>query len=228
MAGVRLTVDKPVIMADKVACPSCGGTVRVPPSLVGRSVRCPRCQGVFRAEDPDAPLEAVEAVEERPQRRRRPAPVDQEFQDEPRPTRPRGRAYARQAVQAPAIGLIVSGAIGIAIGLIEGCLTAYAVVSIGRQPGVRLNVPYVIGQVAGGDSADRPFQRGHHMRPQDAAAGKHRQRANRLYPRPTPLRRLLAARTAVRHLGAGDAQQPRCPAGPWAMTDPASIQRAFP
>jgi hypothetical protein len=93
-------------------------------------------------------VEVVEAVEVRP-RRRRSAPVEEDYEDEPRPTRSRGRAYARQAVQAPAIGLMVSGGIGVVLGLIYCCVTVYTVVAIGRQPGVRLNVPYVIGQVAG-------------------------------------------------------------------------------
>src|SRR5439155_20145392 len=47
--------------------------VRIPDTLLGKSVKCPKCKMVFTAEDPNPGFEEVE--EERP-RRRRPAPVE--------------------------------------------------------------------------------------------------------------------------------------------------------
>jgi predicted Zn finger-like uncharacterized protein len=60
-------------------CPGCSTKVRVPDTLLGKSVKCPKCQTVFKAQEPqDAGFEEVPDDEEDRPRRRPPAPVDDE------------------------------------------------------------------------------------------------------------------------------------------------------
>jgi hypothetical protein len=126
-------------------CPSCDRKLRIPDNLLGSRVKCPGCQTTFVAEVPqEGPLEEVppeapprrprEEVTDRPSgARRRPAltppPEEDEgdgaFQDEPddyddRPRRRRGgsRARALEVVSAPAVALMVTGGIGIALGVL--------------------------------------------------------------------------------------------------------------
>src|SRR4051794_23945698 len=92
-------------------CPGCGAKVRVPESLLGKSVKCPKCQSVFTAERPDAGFEEVPDDEPRPARRRPPADDyedDQGDDFEPRPRRRGGRQRAAEAVKPAAIALIVA------------------------------------------------------------------------------------------------------------------------
>ncbi len=110
-------------------CPNCQTRVRIPESLLGKSVKCPKCQTVFRAEASEAPLpyEEVPEDEPRPRRRPRPAPVEDEYDDryeeaddyEPQPRRRGGRRRAAQAAKAPAIALTIVGGLGLLYGLIN-------------------------------------------------------------------------------------------------------------
>src|SRR4051812_4229952 len=98
-------------------CPSCGTKVRVPETLLGKSVKCPKCKAVFTAQNPDPGFEEVAEDEPRPRRARRPARVEDESgvdydEDyEPQPRRS-GRRRAAEAVKAPAIILTVIGGRG--------------------------------------------------------------------------------------------------------------------
>jgi hypothetical protein len=161
-------------MDHTLSCPSCGGKVRVPDTLAGRSVRCPRCQATFRAQAPDDVVDDVEVVEETPApRRRRPAPPpEDEHEDRPRPRRqPRDEEYEeefddyrprrasrreiRDRVQGPATALLVSGWIGVALCVVSA---VYFVVVFGiafsklgelQRQGARVNWGYVIGMLVG-------------------------------------------------------------------------------
>src|SRR4051794_34775920 len=94
-------------------CPSCGAKVRVPETLLGKSVKCPKCKAIFTAQNPDPGFEEVAEDEPRPRRRLARDDYDDDYDDRPRRPARRGRSYARSAVQAPAIGLIVAGSLGI-------------------------------------------------------------------------------------------------------------------
>src|SRR5437660_10237124 len=101
-------------------CPGCSAKVRVPDTLLGRSVKCPKCQTVFKAESPEEPdpgyEEVPEEVDERP-RRRRPAPVeDDEGEDyEPRPRRRWKQPHRGTTVLVLGIlGLVMCAPLGIA------------------------------------------------------------------------------------------------------------------
>jgi predicted Zn finger-like uncharacterized protein len=130
-------------------CPSCDRKLRVPDNLLGSRVKCPGCQTVFTAEDQgeEAPPPAAPAPRERPperprdpvtdrpsEARRRPAltpPPEGEgaggYEDEPegdyeedRPRRGgRSRERAREMVSGPAVALMVTGGIGIALGVLN-------------------------------------------------------------------------------------------------------------
>jgi predicted Zn finger-like uncharacterized protein len=106
-------------------CPGCGTKVRVPESLLGKSVKCPKCQSVFTAESPEPGFEEVVEDEPRPRRPRRPAPVDDydddqgdDYEARPRPRRG-GRRRAADAVRGPAIALMVVGGLGFALALLN-------------------------------------------------------------------------------------------------------------
>jgi predicted Zn finger-like uncharacterized protein len=60
-----------------VACPACGGKLRVADDLLGQRVRCPACQGTFDAARPPAPGAAA------------PPPLKLSVDDEPAPPAPR-------------------------------------------------------------------------------------------------------------------------------------------
>src|SRR5947209_9447858 len=106
-------------------CPGCSAKVRVPDTLLGRSVKCPKCQTVFKAQSPEEPDPGYEEVSEeeddRPRRRRRLVAVDEDdYEDEPpRPRRAPSRRMAAEAVKAPAIALIVLGALGLVYAIIN-------------------------------------------------------------------------------------------------------------
>jgi predicted Zn finger-like uncharacterized protein len=122
-------------MPEQIRCPECNATLRVPDTLLGKSVKCPKCQKTFTAELEEPPEEAIE--EEPPQRpasaRRRPrlepedededAPEEppEEDEDRPRPRRRRGRfsAAAASAVAGPAIALMVAGGLGIVVAILD-------------------------------------------------------------------------------------------------------------
>jgi hypothetical protein len=126
-------------------CPGCGTKVRVPETLLGKSVKCPKCQMVFTAEAPtNAGFEEV-VEEERPRRSRRPEPVD-DYDDEPaeddyEPRPRRGgnvRRRALQAVSVPAGGLMAAGILGI-VGNIAYIILTVAL--LGAAPKVRPGMP---------------------------------------------------------------------------------------
>jgi predicted Zn finger-like uncharacterized protein len=95
-------------------CPGCGAKVRVPESLIGKSVKCPKCQSVFTAEAPEPGFEEVVEEEPRPRRRRPDDEPDDQYEDEyePRPRRRGGRQRALEAVKPAAICVIVAGGLG--------------------------------------------------------------------------------------------------------------------
>src|SRR5262245_3078770 len=132
-----------------LSCPSCGGKVRVPASLLGKNVRCPRCQHTYRAEAPADAVDDVEVLDE-PRRRRRPRDEDYEEDYDDRPQR-LSRADIRAKVQGPAIGIMVTGWISVALVVLNLAVTAYAVYQIStmRGAGVRVNWPLVAGRVIG-------------------------------------------------------------------------------
>ena len=79
-------------MSFTISCPSCQRTLRVPESLLGQAVKCPTCSHTFTAPESaedEAPRRPVSA-EERPSRRPAPPPED-DYDDEPRPSRRRSR-----------------------------------------------------------------------------------------------------------------------------------------
>jgi predicted Zn finger-like uncharacterized protein len=139
-------------------CPGCGAKVRVPESLLGKSVKCPKCQSVFTAENPEPGFEEVAEDEPRP-RRRRPAP-DEEYDDrgddyDDRPRRRRGgrRSNASSAVAAPAIGLLISGIIGLLLALLG---IAVGIIALATGAGKQMGAPgggdptaFLVGRVAG-------------------------------------------------------------------------------
>lgn len=122
-------------MPEQVACPSCGATLRVPETLLGKNVKCPKCQTTFLAEtqapaEPEEPEERIanEPPPARSSSRRREA-IQEDYDDEPPPEdededRPRrrrrgyGSAEAASAVAGPAIALMVVGGIAIAFALL--------------------------------------------------------------------------------------------------------------
>src|SRR5262245_22174929 len=89
-------------MPETVQCPDCQSKLKVPETLLGKSVKCPKCGSVFQATGADAaePPMPEAPVRERPAARPRPEPPppDEEFEeeadeggDEDRPRRPRRR-----------------------------------------------------------------------------------------------------------------------------------------
>lgn len=98
-------------------CPGCGAKVRVPESLLGKSVKCPKCQSVFTAESPEAGFEEVPEDEPRP-RRRRPEPVDDDDDDyEERRPRRRRRGEPHRGTLVLVLGimsLVICAPLGIA------------------------------------------------------------------------------------------------------------------
>ncbi len=123
-------------MPEQITCPSCGATLRVPETLLGKNVKCPKCQNTFRAQtqaaaEPEEPEERV-AREPAParasSRRREPPPEDyddegpppEEDEDEDRPRRGRrGARAAMSAVAGPAISLMVVAGLSIVCGLVD-------------------------------------------------------------------------------------------------------------
>jgi predicted Zn finger-like uncharacterized protein len=101
-------------MPETVQCPDCQSKLKVPETLLGKSVKCPKCGSVFKAAAGDAAEAPVpEApVRERPAARPRTPPPepDEEFEegdeggDEDRPRRPRRR---RGGYEAPHRGGLV-------------------------------------------------------------------------------------------------------------------------
>jgi predicted Zn finger-like uncharacterized protein len=81
-------------MSSTISCPSCQRTLRVPESLLGQAVKCPSCAHTFTAPESveeEAPRRAAATATERPSRRPVPPPED-DYEEEPRPSKRRARA----------------------------------------------------------------------------------------------------------------------------------------
>jgi hypothetical protein len=154
--------------------------VRVPASLIGKKVRCPRCESTYTAKAPDDAVDEVEVLDEEPApRRRRPAPPPGDVEDDDRPRRARlrreaeyddyeeeyddrprrlSRSEVRQRVQTPAIGLLVTGWLGLVLSVVGliifviGLVMALGEVADMRKAGnIRAEIKwaYVFGRFAG-------------------------------------------------------------------------------
>jgi predicted Zn finger-like uncharacterized protein len=143
-------------MPEQISCPSCGATLRVPETLLGKNVKCPKCQNTFRAEtqaaaEPEEPEERVarEPAPARASSRRRQAPPEDyddegpppededEDEDRPRRRRRRGSSAAASAVAGPAIALMVVAGLAIALSLLGLLLNMLGVGMAAAGPGPR-------------------------------------------------------------------------------------------
>ncbi len=124
-------------MPATVICPACQRKLRLPDELLGKTVKCPACKEAFTVADPEnvPPMAAVveesaaiSSEEDSPvDRPRRRMPVDDEdddryeddYDDRPRRRRRGSRSDAKSKVTGPAIGLMVSGGVGLAVGLVN-------------------------------------------------------------------------------------------------------------
>ena len=153
-------------MSQRVSCPHCEKPLRVPETLLGRSVKCPGCGGSFTAEaataaEPVAPPPArreEEGFTERPPPR--PAEDEDRYDDDRggddddfdrRPRRRRRRRRRRyDSVEAsllgPGIGLIVVGVLAVLAGLANFMLMAGGAAG---NPGMRNDPGYRGGYYAG-------------------------------------------------------------------------------
>jgi predicted Zn finger-like uncharacterized protein len=91
-------------MNSTIACPSCQRTLRVPESLLGQAVKCPSCSHTFNAPesvDEGNPYRLAPQEEERLSRRA--APPEDDYDDEPRPSKRRAQAddYDEDYDEAP-------------------------------------------------------------------------------------------------------------------------------
>jgi predicted Zn finger-like uncharacterized protein len=128
-----------------IRCPECQRRLRVPDDLLGKAVKCPTCKATFQAAAEDeAGSPPAPRREEAPRGRARPPEEDYEarpspavrrrrreeedefaddedddYEDRPRRRRGRRRAEARSAVLVPAIGLMVTGGLGIAVAVLD-------------------------------------------------------------------------------------------------------------
>jgi predicted Zn finger-like uncharacterized protein len=155
-------------MPEQIACPSCGATLRVPETLLGKNVKCPKCQNVFRAAaqapaEPEEPEERVahEPAPARPSsRRREPPPEDYEEEEGPPPhedeeeerprRRRRGSAAAASAVAAPAISLIALACLDyvlIIVGLVMGLAGVQPFPTQGGQGPAAAGGTNIVGQI---------------------------------------------------------------------------------
>lgn len=157
-------------MPESITCSSCGATLRVPETLLGKNVKCPKCQNTFRAEAPAPaePEEAEERIADAPVRSssRRSAPPPEEYDDEAPPEdededrprrgrRGRGRsAEAASLVAGPAIALMVVGGLAIALSIVSLLLNILGVglaaagsgrAGAGAQPDLAANAVSGIG-----------------------------------------------------------------------------------
>src|SRR5262245_48960824 len=87
-------------------CPRCRRSLQVPDELQGQPLQCPACREIFLPESGMSSVAAVPASEAGP-----------EFQ--PHTDSIGQNARARRLVLGPAIGLIVIGAIGMGLNLID-------------------------------------------------------------------------------------------------------------
>jgi predicted Zn finger-like uncharacterized protein len=111
-------------MPEQIRCPECDATLRVPDSLLGKTVKCPKCQTTFTAElgEPEEREEIVRELPPAAAARHRPrlseegeegSPPEEEDDERPRRRRRRSSAAAESAVLGPAISLMVTGGFGI-------------------------------------------------------------------------------------------------------------------
>ena len=130
-------------MPDQIHCPSCNAGLRVPDTLLGKTVRCPKCKTAFTAAaeappepEPESEPEGIVA-EPTPAARRRPRrpepdeeedePEEEEAEDRPKRrrrrsvSRGRGRTFAEAeaALTAPAICLMVLGGFDVLLVIVD-------------------------------------------------------------------------------------------------------------
>lgn len=131
-------------MPELVSCPQCDRRLRVPDSLLNRTVKCPGCGQAFTATAAAARPIVEDAVIDEPPRRaeseaftdRRPGEGDEEerrprrrqpdsdlddddHDDRPRRRRRRRSAAAESMVMGPAIALLVIGGLGLVAGILN-------------------------------------------------------------------------------------------------------------
>lgn len=150
-----------------IRCPSCELSLRVPDNLLGQAVQCPRCSTTITLENPDRPAlppPVPEESSERPAQRPRVEEPEEDYQEEqpsraagrrlpplweedeedehrPRRRRRRRRTNATAAVAGPAIALMITGGLGIAVSVLDVILRLLGVGLMmanagrpGRQP----------------------------------------------------------------------------------------------
>jgi predicted Zn finger-like uncharacterized protein len=90
-------------MSFTISCPSCQRTLRVPESLLGQAVKCPSCATNFTAPDniEEEAAPRPSAAPERPSRRPAAPPPEDDYDDEPRPSRRRSRDDYDDVDEAP-------------------------------------------------------------------------------------------------------------------------------
>lgn len=79
-------------MSFTISCPSCQRTLRVPESLLGQAVKCPSCTHTFTAPDHLEDEPPPRPVSDSPSRRPTAPPLEDDYDDEPRPSKRRARA----------------------------------------------------------------------------------------------------------------------------------------
>jgi predicted Zn finger-like uncharacterized protein len=149
---VRWDATNPELaMPEQIRCPSCASTLRVPDDLLGKTVKCPRCQTTFTAaaSGPAGPEGGYTEEPARPARRPAPPPEEEEtgYDEGPDEDRPRRRARyeddededrprrrirrrsseALSAVAGPAIALMITGGLSIALGILSLALNLLGV-----------------------------------------------------------------------------------------------------
>jgi len=90
-------------MSFTISCPDCQRPLRVPESLLGQAVKCPSCAHTFTAPEQVADEPPPRPVSERPSRRPAAPPPEDDYDDEPRPSRrrPRDDEYEDDYDEAP-------------------------------------------------------------------------------------------------------------------------------
>jgi hypothetical protein len=103
-------------MAAITACPKCQRQLKVPETLLGKTVRCPSCKATFVAQG--AVEASIAMIDEEP-RAGMTGPGDSSVQTTPR-RRVRSSEAAASALKGPAISLLVVGILAILLLLVNG------------------------------------------------------------------------------------------------------------
>jgi predicted Zn finger-like uncharacterized protein len=109
-------------MPEQVHCPSCSAPLRVPDTLLGKSVKCPKCQTTFLAEPEELAHPQGVVREPTPSASRARLPEEDESEEFPAEEeeyprrgrrRRRGSTRALESVSGPAIALMIAAALGL-------------------------------------------------------------------------------------------------------------------